>query len=367
MSFYQRYLEYKDFDLYGFFSSITDQDIHRVLSKEKLDERDFLTLLSPQAGKHLEAMAQRAHRLTVQHFGKVIFLYTPIYLGDYCVNRCVYCSFNVDNKFSRKKLSPEELEKEARAIAETELKHVLILTGESRHHTPVAYIRDCVRILKKHFSSISIEVYPLETEEYRELMEEGVDGLTIYQEVYNEEIYDEVHISGPKKNYQYRLDAPERGCEAGMRSVNIGALLGLDDWRREAFLTGIHGAYLQDKYLDVEVGLSLPRIRPHLGSYQPKSPVADRDLVQIMMALRLFLPRAAIAISTREQSYLRDHLLPLGVTKMSAGVSTSVGGHTDDDKGSSQFDISDQRSVYEMKRMLKEKGYQPVFKDWDRI
>ncbi|KXG78624.1 2-iminoacetate synthase ThiH [Thermotalea metallivorans] len=367
MSFYQRYADYKDFDFLGFFEDITDHDVLQVLGKEKRNEKDFLILLSPQAGKYLEAMAQKAHRLTVQHFGKVILLYTPLYLADYCVNRCAYCSFNVVNSFPRKRLSMEELEREAQAIARTELKHILILTGESRHHTPVEYIRDCVRILKKYFSSIAIEIYPLKREEYRQLVDEGVDGLTIYQEVYNEKVYDEVHISGPKKNYRYRLDAPERGCQAGMRSVNIGTLLGLDDWRREAFFMGLHAAYLQNQYLDVEIGVSLPRIRPHIGSFQPKSPVGDRDLVQIMLAVRLFLPRVGIAISTREQADLRDHLLPLGVTRMSAGVSTAVGGHTDKAAGSSQFDISDHRSVEEMKVMLKKKGYQPIFKDWDRI
>lgn len=367
MSFYQCYVDYKDFDFSGFFEDITDHDVFRVLGKEKRNEKDFLILLSPQAGKHLEAMAQKAHRLTVQHFGKVILLYTPLYLADYCVNRCAYCSFSVANSFPRRRLSMEELEREAQAIARTELKHILILTGESRYHTPVEYIRDCVKVLKKYFSSISIEIYPLEREEYRQLVGEGVDGLTIYQEVYNEKVYDEVHISGPKKNYRYRLDAPERGCQAGMRSVNIGALLGLDDWRREAFFMGLHAAYLQNQYLNVEIGVSLPRIRPHIGSFQPKSLVGDRDLVQIMLAIRLFLPRAGIAISTREQTDLRDHLLPLGVTRMSAGVSTAVGGHTGKAEGSSQFDISDHRSVEEMKAMLKKKGYQPIFKDWDRI
>ena len=367
MSFYDHYSAYKQFRFDDFFQEVTEQDVERVLAKEQLNVQDFLTLLSPKAEKFLEPLAQRANRITQQNFGRVILLYTPLYLADYCVNQCVYCSFNVKNKFERKKLTMEELEKEAQEIAQSELKHILILTGESRHHTPVSYIRECVEVLKKYFFSISIEIYPLDREEYQELMEAGVDGLTIYQEVYNEEIYDGLHLSGPKKDYRYRLDAPERGCQAGIRAVNVGALLGLDDWRKEAFFTGLHGSYLQNRYLDVEISLSLPRMRPHLGSFQPRSVVTDKNLVQILLASRLFLPRAGITLSTRESSILRDHLIPLGITKMSAGVSTAVGGHVDKNGGSNQFDISDHRSVQEMKEMLYSKGYQPVFKDWHRI
>lgn len=367
MSFYNRYLDLKNINFEEAFRTVTDYDVDRVLNKERLNESDFLILLSPAAEKHLEAMAQRANRLTIQNFGKVVLLFTPLYLADFCMNQCVYCSFNVKNSFCRKKLTMEEVEMEAQEIGKSELKHILILTGESRHHTPVVYIQDCVEVLKKHFASISIEIYPLEVEEYQQLIHAGVDGLTIYQEVYDEKVYDEIHISGPKKNYRYRLDAPERGCQAGMRAVNIGALLGLTDWRKETFFTGLHADYLQDKYLDTEVSISLPRICPHIGEFQPQSPVTDKNLVQIMLALRLYLPRAGITISTREAAELRDHLLPLGVTKMSAGVSTAVGGHASKEEGSSQFDISDHRSVEEMKNMLYSKGYQPIFKDWHRI
>ncbi|MEW9121642.1 MAG: 2-iminoacetate synthase ThiH [Thermotaleaceae bacterium] len=367
MSFYDKYLEYQDFDFEAFFQRVTDEAVETVLRKDYLQEEDFLLLLSPRAGKYLEAMAQRARDLTTQHFGKTIQLFTPMYLGDHCVNRCVYCGFNVDNKFPRKKLTMEALEKEAQAIADTGLRHLLILTGESRKHTPVAYIKECVEYLKEHFSSIAIEIYPLNTEEYKELIDAGVDGLTIYQEVYNEEIYDQLHLSGPKKNYHYRLDAPERGCQAGMRTVNIGALLGLDDGRKEAFFTGLHAAYLQHRYLDVEISTSLPRIRPHIGAFQPKFPVGDRLLVQIMTALRIFLPRAGMTLSTREPADLRDHMVYLGITKMSAGVSTAVGGHSEGQEAFNQFDISDDRSVVQMKEMLLGSGYQPVLKDWYRL
>ncbi|MFZ5986273.1 MAG: 2-iminoacetate synthase ThiH [Bacillota bacterium] len=367
MSFYEKYLKYKDFDFEGFFDRLTDHQVITAINKERPGELDFLALLSDKAGKYLEQMAQMSRQLTIQHFGKVIFLYTPLYLANFCVNQCVYCGFNMTNRITRKKLSMDEVEKEAKTISATGLRHILILTGESRLETPVGYIRDCVKVLKNYFRSITIEVYPLEEKEYAELIDAGVDGLTIYQEVYNEDTYRELHLKGPKQNYRYRLDAPERACRASMRSVNIGALLGLDDWRSEAFLTGLHADYLQNKYLDTEISVSLPRMRPHSGQFKPKFNVEDRSLVQIMLALRLFMPRAGITVSTRERAELRDNLIGLGVTKMSAGSSTEVGGHTLKDKSEGQFDISDPRSVEEMKQIIYKKGYQPVFKDWQAI
>ncbi|MCF6094611.1 2-iminoacetate synthase ThiH [Microaerobacter geothermalis] len=366
MSFYEEYSQLKNIQFNDFFQSVSYQDVERTLRKERLNENDFLTLLSPAAESFMEEMAVRAHQITVQHFGKTILLYTPLYLADYCVNHCVYCSFSINNPFPRKKLSMSEIEEEAKEIAKTGLKHLLILTGESKIHTPLSYITDSVNILINYFPSISIEINPLDTEEYAELVENNVDGLTVYQEVYNEEVYREIHLKGPKRNYQYRLDSPERGCQAGFRSVNIGALLGLDDWRKEAFFTGMHANYLQNKYLDTEISISLPRIRPHLGSYQPKCIVEDKNLVQIMLALRLFLPRAGITLSTRESAKLRNHLIYLGVTKMSAGSSTVVGGHTLD-HGTSQFEISDKRDVKEIREYLYQIGYQPLFKDWHLI
>ncbi|MEN2775983.1 2-iminoacetate synthase ThiH [Acetivibrio clariflavus] len=367
MSFYQRYLEYKDFDFERFYSSITDNQILNVINRDRVSELEFLMLLSEKAGKYIELMAQKSRKLTLQHFGKVIFLYTPLYAANYCVNQCVYCGFNVSNPIVRRKLTKEELEKEAKIIAETGLRHILLLTGESRTHSSVDYLKECVMILKKYFSSISIEVYPLETDEYRQLIEAGVDGFTMYQEVYNEELYKKLHLKGPKRNYRFRLDAPERACITGMRSVNIGALLGLDDWRREAFFTGLHADYLQNKYPDTEISVSMPRIRPHTGEFQPGVKVDDRSFVQIMLAYRLFMPRVGITLSTRERAEFRDNLIGLGVTKMSAGSSTEVGGHALDLKTEGQFDICDTRSVKQITELIYSKGYQPVFKDWQAI
>lgn len=367
MEFYGKYKKYRDVPKEAFFSTITDHQVERVLQKSLLSETDYLTLLSPQAENHIEAMAQKAHQMTINQFGRTIVLYTPMYLSNFCENHCLYCGFNAENKISRKQLTFEEVEKEAMRISETGLKHILILTGEAKNMATMDYLKACCKILAKYFTSIGIEIYPLKTKEYQALIEAGVDSLTIYQETYNEALYDQLHPKGPKKDYMFRLDAPERGCAAHMRSVNIGALLGLDDWRREAFITGVHAGYLQNKYPEIEIGVSFPRMRPHAGSFNPKYPVNDRNLVQIILALRLYIPRAGINISTRESAEFRNNILPLGVTKMSAGSTTVVGGHTQEDKDTGQFDISDERSVEEMASSLQQLGYQPVYKDWQPI
>ncbi|GKT37432.1 putative multi-domain containing protein, partial [Aduncisulcus paluster] len=292
-------------------------------------------LLSEAGYECLEDMAQRAHQKRTQHFGKAVVLYTPLYLANHCINGCTYCGYNVHNKIDRHILSTEEIETEAKEIAKTGLKHILILTGESAHHTPVSYIVDAVKILRKYFESISIEIYPLTSEEYKQVIDAGVDGLTIYQEVYNPEVYDAVHVSGPKKNYPFRLQAPE------------------------PFKTAWHAHYLQKKYPELELGVSMPRIRPCAGGYQVERPVDDKAFVQIMLALGCLLPSVGITISTREQAEFRNNLIPLGATKLSAGVSTAVGGHSKDDNASeAQFEISDTRTVEEMKAYLLSVGYQ---------
>ncbi|OIJ16218.1 thiamine biosynthesis protein ThiH [Anaerobacillus arseniciselenatis] len=367
MSFYYEYEKLKELPLDQYFQDFTEADVKRALSKRRLDSDDLLALLSPAAENFLEEMAQRSHELTVQHFGKTIMLFNPIYIADHCVNLCTYCSFSVTNQFERKKLSMEEIEVEAKALSEKGLKHILILTGESKVHTPVAYIADAVRVLKKYFPSVAIEINPLDTDEYKQLVDAGIDGLTVYQEVYNEDMYKSIHVKGPKRDYRYRMDTPERGCEAGIRQVNIGALLGLENWRKEAYFTAMHAKYLQSKYLDAEISLSLPRMRPHIGEFQPPEIVEDRHLVQAITAFRLFLPRSGITLSTREPQELRDNLIYLGVTKMSAGASTEVGGYSQCDTGQAQFDISDERSLEEIQKMIKEKGYQPVLKDWELL
>lgn len=366
MSLFETIEHYQSFDTDAFFERVTEADVRRAVGQDRLGPLDYLTLLSPRAEVCLEEMAQKAHRLTVQHFGRTMLLFTPIYVANHCVNQCLYCGFNVTNKLHRTQLTLEQVAAEAETIAATGLKHILLLTGESRRHTPVSYIRDCVEVLRGRFTSISIEIYPLNEAEYRELIAVGVDGLTIYQETYDRDTYSYLHPGGPKRDYRFRLDAPDRGCRAGMRGVNIGALLGLADWRREAFLAGVHADYLQRDYPDVEISISPPRMRPHLGGFQPVVNVTDKNLVQYITAFRLFMPRSGITLSTRETARLRDNMTRLGVTKMSGGTCTAVGGRLHGDE-TGQFEIADERSVAQIAKMLYERGYQPVYKDWQTI
>jgi 2-iminoacetate synthase len=313
-------------------------------------------------------MARKAHQLTVQYFGRTIQLYIPLYISNYCANACVYCGFHRDNKIRRKKLSLEEIEGEARALAATGMRHLLLLTGEAPAVTPIEYLEDAVRLLKKHFASVSIEIFPLDEPDYRRLKEAGVDGLTLYQEVYDEQRYALVHPAGRKADYQYRLEAPERGARAGFRMVNIGPLVGIGEVRSEVFVSGLHARYLQDSYLQTEISLSLPRMNPAEGGYQPEYVADDRTFVQFMTALRCFLPRLGLTISTRECAAFRDNLIPLGATRFSAGSCTGVGGYAEgEDAGSPQFAITDERSVAEVVEAIRAAGYQPVYKDWDHI
>jgi len=363
MSFEKEIKKYENFDLDGYFNNLIEKDIENALDSDYQDLFQFLTRLSPLAENYIEEMAQLAHGITKQYFGKTIQLYTPMYLSNFCINQCLYCGFNTTNKIERKKLTLQEVKNEAAYIAKTGLKHILILSGESREKSPLSYIKDCIEILNEYFTSISIEIYPLKQNEYRELIDAGIDGLTIYQEVYDKTIYNKVHVSGPKNDYLFRLETPERACKAGIRTVNIGTLFGLNKWEKEALFLALHAKYIQDNYPDVEVSVSIPRIRPHSGNFNLTHEVRDINLVQFILNFRIFLPRVGITLSTRESAALRDNLLPLGITKMSAGSSTSVGGHTIRDN-SNQFDISDDRDVDEMRGMLLAKGYQPVLKDW---
>lgn len=371
MSYYEIYKKYKAFSFSGFLQEVGPDDVLRALQKPHKGPMDFLTLLSPAAQQPelLEAMAQQAHRLTEQNFGRTITLFTPLYLANICENACIYCGFNRHNHIKRSKLTMEEVEREGEAIRREGIRHVIILTGESRAATPPSYIADCARILKKYVDSICIEVYSLQEAEYKMLFDAGVDGFTMFQETYNEDLYPKLHPSGPKHDYRTRLDSPELACKAGYNTVNLGALLGLDDWRKETFLTGMHAAYLMDKYPGTDCAVSLPRIRPCVGegNYHPACDVDDAAIVQAMTAYRCFLPRLSITVSTRETPEFRDHLIGLGVTKMSAGSITEVGGHSEAPKTDGQFEISDPRGVEEMSEAIRRNGCQPVYKDWEPL
>ncbi|MCL2458527.1 MAG: 2-iminoacetate synthase ThiH [Desulfobulbus sp.] len=368
MSFFATINHYREFDSGRFFAQITDADVERALDKDKPGAMDFLTLLSPTAANHLEAMARRAHQLTVQHFGRTIQMFIPLYISNHCTNRCAYCGFNHDNPILRRRLSLTEIETEARAIAATGMQHILFLTGEAPHLTPMEYLIETARLLKRYFASVAIEIFPLKREEYRRLQQAGVDGMTLFQETYDQAVYQRVHPAGRKRDYHWRLNAPERAAQGGMRVVNIGPLLGLAEPRREMFFTGLHARYLETAYLETEVSVSLPRFNAAEGNFHPDFQVDDKTFVQFMSSLRIFLPRAGLTISTRESAAFRDCILPLGATRYSAGSSTGVGGYTEIQvEQTPQFEITDDRSVDEVAAAIVARGYQPVYKDWDQI
>jgi 2-iminoacetate synthase len=371
MSFFDVVKRHESIDLEGILHSVSTGQVELVLAKNGvLDSNDFLTLLSPAASSHLEAMAQKARRITLQNFGKTIQLYTPLYVSDFCDNYCLYCGYNASVRISRRKLSLYEVEQAARHISGTGLRHILLLTGGSEKMSPVSYIKDCLGILKRYFSSISIEVYPLSEAEYRQLIETGLDALTIYQETYSRDIYGAVHPKGPKRDYAFRLDAPERALRQDIRAINIGALLGLNDFRLDGFFTGLHAGYLQDSFPCAEISVSVPRIRHTAAGYIPSFDISDKDVAQLVFALRIFLPRAGITLSTRESPVFRNNMLALGITRLSAQSDTCVGGWLSD-KGTherlEQFSIYDKRTVKNIRSLLRDKGYQPVFKDWMHI
>ena len=352
---------YHQFD----FSTFTSADVQNALQKEQLSALDFAALLSPAAQPLLEQMAQKAKRLTCAQFGNNVGLYTPLYIANYCVNECVYCGFNCKNKIHRGKLSMEEIESEFQAIAETGLEEILILTGESRHQSNLDYIGQAVELAKEYFTTIGLEIYPLNSDEYAFLHEKGADFVSVYQETYNPVKYEQMHPSGPKRVYPYRLNAQERALMGGMRGVSFGALLGLDDFRKDAFASGMHAHYIQQKYPHAEISFSTPRLRPYVNNADNNpNDVHEPQLLQVMLAYRLFMPFAGITISTRERAGFRDNVIGMAATKISAGVSVGVGGHEEEAKGDEQFEISDPRSVTEVHQAILNHGLQPVYTDY---
>jgi 2-iminoacetate synthase len=365
MSYYHQFEKLKDINFNEFFNSLTSDRISSILARDHLSELDYLALLSPAAAPMLEQMAQKAQVLTRRHFGNVVFIFTPMYISNHCENACPYCSFARQQHIGRRHLSLDDIKTEAALIRASGIRHVLVLTGEARRTATPEYIAGAVKVLRDYFSSIALEVYPMTGDEYGMLVESGVDGLTLYQETYDEACYHTLHQGGPKDNYTFRLDAPERACRAGVRSVTVGALLGLHDPVRDVFFAGTHAGWLQQAFPSVEVSIAFPRMRPLVAEFRQQTEVSDRAYVQYILATRLFLPTAGITLSTREPAAFRNACVSLGVTRMSAGVSTAVGGHTGD-SGTPQFEISDVRSVEEVKSDLLRLGFQPVMHDWNR-
>lgn len=340
--------------------------VEQALGNEHLSLTDLAALLSPAAEDYLEPLAQRAHRLTQQRFGKTIQLYAPLYLSNACCNSCLYCGFNADNRMERRTLSLDEVEAEAQILHERGFRHIQLLTGEAPGAVENAYLAAAVQRIRPLFSSISIEVYPMDADGYAQMVAAGVDNLTVYQETYERSLYDKLHPYGPKRDFDWRLNTAERGGSAGLRSIGIGALLGLSDWRKEGFYVGLHARYLAKHFWRSRINLSFPRLRPADGGFKPLAPVSDAALVQLICVMRLLMPDSALVLSTRESATLRDHLLPLGITQISAGSSTSPGGYGQQAESKQQFAIDDDRNAEEICAMLRAQGYDPVFKDWDR-
>lgn len=358
-------------------SGVNEYDYHQFSSKEVeqalnnqnlLSLEDYAAILSPAAMPYLEDMARKAMHTTRKHFGNSISLFTPLYIANYCENQCEYCGFKATNKIHRAVLSLDEAEQELKAISSTGFKEILLLTGESRYKSDIEYIGETIKIATKYFSTIGIEIYPVNVEEYAYLHQCGADFVSVYQETYNTDTYEKVHLWGSKRTFPYRFHAQERALLGGMRGVAFGALLGLDDFRKDAFAAGLHAYLIQQKYPHAEVSFSTPRLRPYKNNAEngPKD-VHERQLLQVMLAYRLFMPYAGITISTRERAGFRDHVIGMAATKMSAGVQVGVGGHSEEQKGDEQFVISDERSLSEVHRMILSKGLQPVYTDYVRV
>ena len=343
------------------------RDVERALDREHPTPDDLPALFSPAAADYLEPIAQRSAAVTERRFGRVIQLYTPQYLSNECVNRCTYCGFAHDLDVPRVTLTPSQVLDEADILHREGFRHILLVSGEDRRYVNIPYLLEIVEGLHRRFDSIAIEIQPLSGEEYRQLNVAGVDGLALYQETYDPKRYGQYHPAGPKRKYSRRLEAIEHGGEAGMRSLGIGALLGLSPWRLEALLLALHGRYLTRRFWRSRISVSFPRIRTTAADYQPEFPVSDSELVQMICAMRLVLPDAELVLSTREPARLRDRLIGLGVTRMSAGSRTHPGGYTKpEDHEGEQFTVVDNRSPAEVAHAIADKGFEPVWKDFDR-
>ena len=346
--------------------SFTAADVRNALDSEICTPENYMALLSPAAEPFLEEIAQKAMSERMKHFGNSVYMFTPLYIANYCENQCVYCGFNCKNKIKRARLNAEEIEKEMQAISASGLQEILILTGESRKYSDVEYIGEACKIASKYFRVVGLEVYPMNSDEYKYLHECGADFVTVFQETYNSDKYEQLHLGGHKRIFPYRINAQERAVMGGMRGVGFAALLGLDDFRKDAFAAGYHAHLIQKKYPHAEIAMSCPRLRPTKAdeTINPRD-VGERQLLQVICAYRIFLPYASITISTRECERFRNNVIKLAATKISAGVNVGIGEHSDSaDKGDEQFEISDPRTVSEVYTAIEGMGLQPVMHDY---
>jgi 2-iminoacetate synthase len=357
----------------------TAADVERALARDSRDLEDFKALISPAAAPYLETMAQISHRLTIKRFGKVIQLYIPLYLSNECQNICTYCGFSYDNKIRRRTLSAGELLKEADVIKEMGYEHVLLVSGEANRTVGVDYFIKALQVVRPHFANISMEVQPLDLEEYERLIQEGLHTVLVYQETYHREDYKLHHPKGKKSNFGYRLETPDRLGKAGIHKMGLGVLIGLEDWRTDSFFTAMHLRYLEKTYWRTKYSISFPRLRPHAGGEEaasgelgivregmrPKVVMTDRELIQLICAYRLLDEEVELSLSTRESPLFRDHAIRLGITAISAGSRTNPGGYAVDPGSLEQFEIHDDRSPAVIAAMIRQQGYETVWKDWD--
>ncbi len=355
------------------YSKYTAKDVKAALEHESCTIEDFKALLSPAAEPFLEQMAQRARLETSKHFGNTVYLFTPLYIANYCENYCVYCGFNCYNHIKRMKLSMEQIEKEMKVIADSGMEEILILTGESRYHSDIDYIGEACKLARKYFRMVGLEIYPVNTDEYKYLHECGADYVTVFQETYDTEKYEQLHLLGHKRVWPYRFDAQERALMGGMRGVAFSALLGLSDFRKDALASALHVYYLQRKYPHAEMSLSCPRLRPIINNDKINPlDVHEKQLCQIICAYRIFLPFVGITVSSRESAQFRNGIVKIAATKVSAGVSTGIGDHeskyngkeSDEVQGDEQFEIDDGRSLDKMYKDIADQGLQPVLNDY---
>ena len=355
------------------YSKYTAKDVRRALDSERCSIEDFKALLSPAAEPFLEQMAEKAQRETSKHFGNTVYLFTPIYIANYCENYCVYCGFNCYNRIKRMKLSYEQIEHEMKVIADSGMEEILILTGESPANSDIEYIGEACKIARKYFRMVGIEIYPVNVKDYKYLHECGVDYVTVFQETYDTVRYEQLHLMGNKRVWPYRFDAQERALMGGMRGVAFSALLGLSDFRKDALASALHVYFLQRKYPYAEMSLSCPRLRPIINN-ETINPldVGERQLCQILCAYRIFLPFCGITVSSRETAEFRNGIVKIAATKVSAGVSTGIGDHEQkysgkekgEEAGDEQFEISDGRSLNRMYEDIESEGLQPVYNDY---
>ena len=342
-------------------------DVERTLYKSKRDIEDFKSLISPAAAPYLEQMAQLSHKITQKRFGKTVQLYAPLYLSNECQNICNYCGFSFDNKIKRRTLSAIEILQEAEYLKKEGFEHVLLVTGEANKTVGVDYLQKAIRLLRPHFANISIEVQPLEQDEYKMLADEGLYAVLVYQETYHKDNYKLYHTKGKKSNFDYRLDTPDRLGNAGIHKIGLGVLIGLEDWRADNFFTALHVNYLERNFWQTKYSISFPRLRPATGLIEPKVVISDKELVQLICAWRIFNEEIELSISTRENEIFRNHVIQLGATTMSAGSKTNPGGYAVEPESLEQFEIDDSRSVAEVKQMIEQNGYKAVWKDWEQF